>query len=443
MEELITYTDYEQYKAAMDDQWRRNEEKAGELVEGFAVIGYLLKQARDTDILKKSGYKNVNEFAEAEYKIDKTIVSRYIGINDRFSEMGNSRRLKEHYRGIGYAKLLLMLQMPDEINEEITPAYSKAEVQSIKDEVDAEKKRTEMEVLMEGENEAQRTMNGNLEKAIHQLGYENPELYVKLHEAIQNGKEAVYEMLAPAGEAIHSVRIQGVGRMMLSIKGTDKTVSLINVRSSEKESYSWEQLLDAIRSVLDKEKSPEESWSQKYGEEFPKPKEPVAPPSSPGREAKRPPAKKVSKVTKAKTPETVQEQPQMASEEKIRAEEETKLETEEKEEKIQEQKEEVAPVQHETEEIEDKEPLGEEHDEVTVTEDAVAEKGKIYTLREDAEAYLEKIRKAMEENQYLLAKNETKHLLETLGEIIEDIDSRPMPGQIEMGIVNQNGERDG
>lgn len=55
-------------------------------VEDFVMTGYLLKQGRDTDILKDSGYSNVNEFAWAEYKLEATQVSRYIRINDRFSE---------------------------------------------------------------------------------------------------------------------------------------------------------------------------------------------------------------------------------------------------------------------------------------------------------------------------------------------------------------------
>ena len=50
--------------------------------ESFVKIGYLLKVARDTDILVNSGYGNVVEFAKARYGLDKTQVSRFIHIND-------------------------------------------------------------------------------------------------------------------------------------------------------------------------------------------------------------------------------------------------------------------------------------------------------------------------------------------------------------------------
>ena len=72
MEQIIEYQKtYQEYKAELDGELQRT-------AEGFVRIGYLLKVARDTNILKESGYTNVTEFAKAEYGIDKTQVSRLI-----------------------------------------------------------------------------------------------------------------------------------------------------------------------------------------------------------------------------------------------------------------------------------------------------------------------------------------------------------------------------
>ena len=46
--ELAQYQDYEEYKKAMNTVLNRT-------VEDFVMTGYLLKQGRDTDILKDSG----------------------------------------------------------------------------------------------------------------------------------------------------------------------------------------------------------------------------------------------------------------------------------------------------------------------------------------------------------------------------------------------------
>lgn len=70
--------------------------------------------ARDTRILAESGYQNVVEFAKAEYGDDKTQVSRFMNINDKFSEGGYAPELKAEYQGFGYAKLSIMLSLPDE-----------------------------------------------------------------------------------------------------------------------------------------------------------------------------------------------------------------------------------------------------------------------------------------------------------------------------------------
>lgn len=62
-----------------------------------------------------------------------------------------------------------MLSLPESINEELTPDFSKAEVQEIKDEVDRENKTTEIEILLEEKDEVQQSYGTNLEKAVYQL----------------------------------------------------------------------------------------------------------------------------------------------------------------------------------------------------------------------------------------------------------------------------------
>ena len=274
--------------------------------EGFVRIGYLLKLARDTDVLKGSGYASVNEFAREEYNIDKTMVSRFIGINDRFSEGGNSPQLKEQYRNFGYSKLAIMLQLPDSINEELTPAFSKSEILAVKEEYDAEMEKTDLEVMMEEKPEGQQDMD-ELSKAIWQLGHDSPELYKEIYGAVKSdgSYKALQEAIAPAGEGICSVRIPGTGRMLLSVKGTDSDITLTNIRTGEKKGCAWESLHRAVCRIIRLDsKSPETSWEKVYGEPFPIKKEPEEPKVAPvqqKKEDKKP--KKQPKVIRAKAEE--------------------------------------------------------------------------------------------------------------------------------------------
>lgn len=266
--ELAKYATYQEYKTMLDTELRRT-------AEAFVKIGYLLKVAKDTDILKESGYANVYDFAQAEYGIDKSQVSRFININDRFSEGGYSDCLKEQYQGFGHAKLAIMLQLPDTINEELNPSFSKSEIQTIKDEIDKENEITDLEVLMEGESQEQSCMNSNLCKVLHQLGKDEPELYVKLHQGIKQGV-AVNDILAPNGEKTYIIRLQGVGRMMLFLKEKEEAIVLINARSGEKESFPWADAEAYLGKLIQTDMTAETSWTATYGEEFPQ-KEKVAP----------------------------------------------------------------------------------------------------------------------------------------------------------------------
>lgn len=296
MNQMIEYRKgYEEYKQELDTELRKT-------TEGFVKIGYLLKVAKDTDVLKESGYANVYEFAQAEYNIDKSQVSRFISINDRFSEGGYSDRLKEEFQGFGHAKLTIMLQLPDEINAELSPEFTKSEIQALREEYDAERSVTDLEVLMEGQDREQAVMDNNLYKVLHQLGKDEPELYVKLFTAVDNPfpDASIRETMAPDGEKIYNVRIMGVGRLMLSVKGTDRPLTITNMRSGEKEEYSWDAMVDILKNTLAAGLTAEESWELAYGEKFPE-KEEVAPvqPISAKPAPKKEQPKKETKVKKA------------------------------------------------------------------------------------------------------------------------------------------------
>lgn len=262
--------------------------------ESFVKIGYLLKVARDTDILANTGYANVVEFAKARYGLDKTQVSRFIHINDRFSEGGNSAELQDRYKGMGYAKLTIMLQLPDEINEEISTDFSKSEIEDIKKEIDEENKISDIEVWMEGTQEEAEKYN-ELGQVMYQLLHDMPELFIKIAQSSIETEELM-NVLAPSGEMIYSVRIPGTGRLMLSIKVNTGRITITNVRSMEKTEWNIEDLADFVVDILSRAdtEDPVKAWTSIYKEEYPKKAE-VAPVQQ-----EKPVQRKEKKVQKAK-----------------------------------------------------------------------------------------------------------------------------------------------
>ena len=298
--EIQEYRTYQEYKKELDTELNRT-------AEGFVRIGYLLKVARDTEILKESGYGNVVDFAKAEYGIDKTQVSRFISINDRFSEGGYSDRLKEGYQKFGYAKLTLMLQLPEAINEELSPDFSKAEIQAIKDEVDAEREITDIEVAIEaaeaaGAGKPVAAPEGTvLERTLWQLFREQKELFRKVWDICRTERttQEIMDILAPQGEALYSVRIPGTGKLQLILNGAGS--SIVNVRTMEKTRYEKEELAGAVQNFARQGISPEEVYQELYGEELEQKAE-VAPVQQ-AEEAKKATARKESRVITAPKPE--------------------------------------------------------------------------------------------------------------------------------------------
>lgn len=101
---------------------------AGSMIE----IGYYLKQIRDAGLYEEKGYKNIWEYAEAEFGFHKSTASRYMTRNDRFSKGGNSPELDERYIGYSKSQLQEMLSLDDEQMGQVTPDMTVGEIRQIR-----------------------------------------------------------------------------------------------------------------------------------------------------------------------------------------------------------------------------------------------------------------------------------------------------------------------
>lgn len=292
---------YKEFKAELDAEMNR-------VANGFVRIGYALKVARDTSILYESGYTSVVAFAAGEYNLDKSQVSRFIAINDKFSEGGYSDRIQEQYAAFGYAKLSLMLNLPDEVNELLTPDLSKADVKAIKAEIDEEQKTTDIELMIEQQEHLQehpeQQEENMLVKAVKSRLHDAPEMYGELFDVIgqPHSVRDVSEIFCPGESKVDMVRIPGMGRLMVSYKGPDKNIELVAVRSGEKESYTWQDMENLLNSIMPGN-DVAAAWQQVYAEPYPE-KAKVAPaqPERSTAKQEQPKPKEKSKVTRAVVP---------------------------------------------------------------------------------------------------------------------------------------------
>ena len=105
-------------------------EKLAETAENFVYIGYRLRQIRDSGMY--GGFDNVYAFARNEFGLGRSTVSRFIAINEKFSEGGNSLKIKSEYRGLSQSKLTEMLTLTDEECELITEQTTVSEIRELK-----------------------------------------------------------------------------------------------------------------------------------------------------------------------------------------------------------------------------------------------------------------------------------------------------------------------
>ena len=244
MEEIIYQRDYAEYKQEL----RTELEKTS---EGFVRIGYLLKVARDTDILTGSGYKDYLDFANGEFGLDKSMVSRFIRINDRFSEEGNSDRLLEQYKGFGYAKLAIMLRIPEVITEELTPEYSKSEIQAIKNEIDEERSKSEVEHLEENFEQIMNPPTDSLlVRVLKAIGEDNAALFCKIWNYFSENVEwgGLKDIFKPIDQQTYVTRVAGEGKIILIVK--DEGAALTIARSEQKTNHSWNEINSAWAEIM-------------------------------------------------------------------------------------------------------------------------------------------------------------------------------------------------
>lgn len=255
MTALTEIKGFQAFQEAMDHEIK-------ETSEGFVRIGYLLKVARDTEILRESGYKTVTEFASARYGLTADIVSRYMAINDRFSKDGYSDRLAERYQAYGMTKLAEMLTLPDEVIAAIPTTVTRQEIREIKAEITEEMKRTDLEVILEESKVEFATL---AQETMYQYFDKMPERYPQVFAAVYqpDAEEALLEALAPTGTGMAMVRVEGRGKLMLSVE--EKEITITNVRTQMQTQYTPGEMVREIRVLCPIDKTPEQAWFSLYG----------------------------------------------------------------------------------------------------------------------------------------------------------------------------------
>ena len=126
------------------------QENLASMKQSFIAAGYYLKYIRDNELFREDGYKTIWEFADDNYGIKMSTASRWMAMNDKFSQGGNSPILAEEYKKFGKSQLQEMLYLKDEQLEEVAPDMTVKEIREVRkpEQVESESVHEECEECM-------------------------------------------------------------------------------------------------------------------------------------------------------------------------------------------------------------------------------------------------------------------------------------------------------
>lgn len=250
----------EEYHQITLDEWSSWVEdirkKLSETAQNFVYIGYRLKQIRDSGNF--GGASDVFEFAQKEYGISKSAVSRFIAINEKYSEGGNSLELKEQYKGFSSSKLSEMLSLPDSECELITEETTVKQIRELKS---FDRQQPDNVVSMYGDEEDE-DKPSPLELCIIDYFKDKKDMLNKVIalEYDNKHKEAA-EAMNPSGSASHS---KGICFMFMYDYSTGIKYRLLT--EPQPLTMTWDKFLEMTYWIYSKiyEAGQDDVWAEYY-----------------------------------------------------------------------------------------------------------------------------------------------------------------------------------
>lgn len=254
----------EEYHQITLDEWSSWVEdirkKLSETAQNFVYIGYRLKQIRDSGNF--GGASDVFEFAQKEYGISKSAVSRFIAINEKYSEGGNSLELKEQYKGFSSSKLSEMLSLPDSECELITEETTVKQIRELKS---FDRQQPEDVVSMNGDDEDE-DKPSPLELCIIDYFKDKKDMLNKVidleyHTMPKSSHKEAAEAMNPSGSATHKK-----GLCFLFMYGYDKGISYKLLTDPAPETMTWDEFLETVYWIYANiyEAGNDDVWSEYY-----------------------------------------------------------------------------------------------------------------------------------------------------------------------------------
>lgn len=208
----------------------------------FIAAGYYMKYIRDNEMYLADGYGSIWEFAEDNYGIRKSTASRWMAMNDKFSQGGNSPVLAAEYRGFEKSQLQEMLYLDDKQIQAVAPDMTVKEIREIREIRKPEETVRELRKPNETDREYLKAAASHLIKSLHTWFLAD---FMNRVELVDRSPVELKKKLGKGGRCWHFSTEKGVGRINLF----DDYVQIWDEENECIGDFDWFYLAAAIQSM--------------------------------------------------------------------------------------------------------------------------------------------------------------------------------------------------
>lgn len=255
MDELSRWYENMTYQEAKDIL----REKLDYMKKNFIAAGYYMKYIRDNELFREDGYESIWEFAEDNYGIKKSTASRWMAMNDKFSQDGNSPILAEEFRGFEKSQLQEMLYLDDKQIEAVTPDMTVKEIRKVRK---PEEPKKEGQKLKKPEETDREYLNAAAKELIKRLWSWFLQDHMNRVQLVDRSPEEIKKELGKGHRYWHFPTENGFA----SINLFDDYVQLLDENYEYIGDFEWFYLAAAIQSMwnhVSLEKAQEAQGSEK------------------------------------------------------------------------------------------------------------------------------------------------------------------------------------
>ena len=240
MNEIVTMEQWNQWNDEIKERLKRT-------ASDFVAIGFRLRQIRDSGIY--DGAADLYEFAQREYGLGQSAVSRFIAINEKYSEGGYGLRLKEEYSNYKYSQLSEMLTLPDSQHQYVGENTTVKDIREMKS-FNAEEKSLEQGQQLDMFTPPKNDTIPELDVLIHGLFEGKKEEWEDVRKEIkenpERGGSVVAEIVCPSGN-----RMYRKGLVLMMIQDYAHGITLRKMGQPD-EKVTWDRFASEFWNMFDK-----------------------------------------------------------------------------------------------------------------------------------------------------------------------------------------------